>query len=367
MTSKRILQIIPSLDRAGAEKQLALLVQGLPRNEFDVHVCALTCGGPLCSELEQANIPVHILGKRWQIDPITAWKLHRLLYHLRPDLVHTWMFTANSYGRALAVFSGAENIVASEQCAGYWTGKYALALDRYLARWTDKIIVNSQGVYDFYATRGIDTAKLELIANGLPEYAPSRLTRRELLSDLSLPPDSKLVAAIGRLCPRKRIRDAIWAAELLKAIRDDVHILIIGDGPQRYQLERFCNNIEILDRVHFLGPRNDVDQILAHLDVLWLASSHEGVPDIIMESMAAGVPVVATDIPGNRELVKHNTTGYLFPVGDRAALASWTNHLLDNPEQSQDMGKAGSAALKNKYPVETLVQRYATVYRQLLQ
>ncbi len=367
MSAKRILQIIPSLDRAGAEKQLALLVQGLPRNEFDVHVCALTCGGSLCAELEQANIPVHIIGKRWKIDPITAWKLHRLLHHLRPDLVHTWMFTANSYGRALAVFSGAERVVASEPCDGYWKGKYELAVDRFDTCWTDRIIVNSKGVYDFYATRGIDTAKIELIANGLPEYAPSRLTRRELLSDLSLPPDSKVVAVIGRLCPRKRIRDAIWAGELLKVVRDDVHILIIGDGPQRYQLERFCENIEIRDRVHFLGHRNDVDQIISHLDVVWLASSHEGFSNSIMESMAAGVPVVATDIPGNRDLVIHNTTGYLFPVGDRAALASWTNHLLDDPEKLRDMGKAGCAALKNQYPVDTLVHRHAAVYRQLLQ
>jgi glycosyltransferase involved in cell wall biosynthesis len=277
------------------------------------------------------------------------------------------MFTANSYGRALAVFSGAERVVASEPCDGYWKGKYELAVDRFLTRWTDRIIVNSKGVYDFYATRGIDTAKIELIANGLPEYAPSRLTRRELLSDLSLPPDSKVVAVIGRLCPRKRIRDAIWAGELLKVVRDDVHILIIGDGPQRYQLERFCENIEIRDSVHFLGHRNDVDQIISHLDVVWLASSHEGFPNSIMESMAAGVPVVATDIPGNRDLVIHNTTGYLFPVGDRAALASWTNHLLDDPEKLRDMGKAGCAALKNQYPVDTLVHRHAAVYRQLLQ
>lgn len=367
MPAKRILQIIPSLERAGAEKQLALLVQGLPRNEFDVHVCALTRGGPWRAELEKANIPVHIIGKRWAIDPITVWKLHRLLHHLRPDLVHTWMFTANSYGRALAIFSGAKNIVVSEQCADYWKGRYELAVDRFLARWTDRIIVNSKGVYDYYATRGIDTAKIELIANGLPEYGPSRLTREQLLSDLALPQDSKLVAAIGQLCPRKRIRDVIWAGELLKVVRDDVHILIIGDGPQRYQLERFCKNIEIQDRVHFLGQRNDVDQIMVHLDILWLASSYEGFPNIIMESMAAGVPVVATDIPGNRDLVIHNTSGYLYPVGDRAALASWTNHLLENPIQSREMGKAGCAALKNQYPVNTLVQRHAAVYRQLLQ
>ena len=96
---RRILQIIPSLDRAGAEKQMALLVEGLPRDEFDVHVGVLTRGGPLWDDLRRAGIPVTLIGKRWRIDPQAYWRLKRLAARLRPDLIHTWLFAANAYGR----------------------------------------------------------------------------------------------------------------------------------------------------------------------------------------------------------------------------------------------------------------------------
>ena len=93
---KRILHIIPSLDRAGAEKQMTLLVGGLPREAFEVHVCALTRGGPRQLELEAAGIPVTVIGKRFKVDPLAAWRLQRYVNRLRPDLVHTWLFAANA-------------------------------------------------------------------------------------------------------------------------------------------------------------------------------------------------------------------------------------------------------------------------------
>lgn len=367
MPPKRILQIIPSLDRAGAEKQLTLLAKGLPRDEFDLHVCALTRGGPYAVELETSGIPVHIIGKRWKVEPLAFWKLYRLVCRLQPDLIQTWLFAANSYGRAVAALVGVKAVIASEQCVDLWKNGCQLSIDRFFSRWTETIIVNGMGVRDFYVAQGIAKEKIVVIANGIPTPSPARITRQMLLSELSLPENARLIGAIGRLWPQKRIRDVIWAGELLKVVRDDAHVLIIGDGPQRQSLERFCNNLQIRDRVHFLGHRNDVDQILEHLDVLWLASGYEGLPNVIMEAMAMGVPVVATDIPGNRDLVAHEQTGYLFPIGDRAALAGWTNHLLDHNDQRKAMGAAGQAALADRYTVEKMVQKHVTIYRQLLQ
>jgi hypothetical protein len=101
----RILEILPTLDRSGAEKQLLLLAAGLPRDEFEVHVCALTRGGPLWPEFQAAGVPVTVLGKAWKFDPVALWRLRQFVRRLRPDLVHTWIFAANAYGRVAGILA----------------------------------------------------------------------------------------------------------------------------------------------------------------------------------------------------------------------------------------------------------------------
>ncbi|HLA85882.1 MAG TPA: glycosyltransferase, partial [Thermoguttaceae bacterium] len=130
MTPKRILQIIPTLDRSGAEKQMALLAQGLPSDEFDVHVAALTRGGPLEAELRQARIETTVIGKAWKLDPRAVWRLHEHVARLKPDLIHTWIFAANAYGRAVGLVCGVKCLVAAERCVDPWKGWTELAIDR---------------------------------------------------------------------------------------------------------------------------------------------------------------------------------------------------------------------------------------------
>ncbi len=362
----RILQIIPTLDRSGAEKQLTLLAAGLPRDEFEIHVCVLTRGGPLEADLRAAGVPVTQIGKRLKFDPAAYWRLKRHITALRPDLVHTWLFAANAYGRVAALAAGVRRIVAGERCVDPWKVWHELAIDRWLAQRTDRIVVNSSGVSDFYSRHGIAADKCTLIPNGVGPLPPSDVSRAELLAELKLPADTRLIGAVGRLWPQKRIKDLIWAADLLKVIRDDVHLLVIGDGPHRARLERFRRQVEIEDRVHFLGHRSDVPRFMPHFDVVWLASEYEGLPNVIMEAMAAGVPVVASDIAGNRDLVVQGETGYLVPLGDRAAFARQTRILLDDAELSRRFGAAGRERVLREFSVERMIARHAELYRELL-
>lgn len=363
---KRILHIIPTLDRSGAERQLCLLAAGLPKDEFEVHVCALTRGGPLEERLKTAGVPLTVIGKPLKVDPAAFWRLKRHIQALKPDLVQTWIFAANSYGRAAALAAGVKRIVASERCVDPWKSWHELAIDRWLAKRTDRIIVNSNGVRDFYVHHGIPPEKFCLIPNGEPEPAPGALTREALLAELGLPADARIIGAVGRLWPQKRIKDLIWAADLLKVIRADVHLLIIGDGPERERLERFRRNVRIEDKVHFLGQRNDMQQMMPLFDVLWLASAYEGLPNVIMEAMSHAVPVVASNISGNRDLVISGETGFLVPLGDRAAFAKYTNKLLDDRELARRMGDAGRQRIASDFSVEKMVARHAELYRELL-
>ena len=370
--TKRILHVIPTLDRAGAEKQLTLLVKGLPDDEFDVHVCALTRGGPLLASLEQARVRTTLIGKRWKIDPRAFWALKQLIGRIEPDLIHTWIFAANAYGRAAGIACGVKCLVAGERCVDPWKGRRDLWIDRYLARRTARIVTNSPGVKDFYVDHGLPEEKFTVIPNSIPPAPPSHTTREALLDELGIPEGSRLIGVVGRLWPQKQVKDAIWAADLLKVVRDDVHLLIIGDGPQRNRLRRYRDQVEIRDKVHFLGHRQDAAGIIPHLDMLWSTSAYEGQSNSIMEAMSAAVPVVATDIPGTRDLVVHEQTGYLIPFFGldtrrrRAAFAQAANTLLDDHELAKRMGDSARDRMLNEFSVEKMVDRHVELYRELL-
>jgi glycosyltransferase involved in cell wall biosynthesis len=364
--SKRILEIIPTLDRAGAEKQLCLLAGGLPRDEFDVHVCALTRGGPLAADLSAAGVPLAVIGKRWKLDPGAFWRLREHVARLRPDLIHAWMFAANTYGFAAARACGVKNVVIAQRCVDPWKNRLQLAMDRALARRCRFVVVNSEGVRDFYIRHGTPAERVRLIPNGAAVPQKPATTRRQLLAELGLPENSRLVGLVGRLWPQKRVKDAIWAADLLKVIRDDVHLLVIGDGPQRDRLRRYRRQVRIDDKAHFLGERGDVPRLMPHFDVLWSTSGFEGQSNVILEAMAAGVPVVATDIPGTRELVIHDATGYLVPVGDRAGFARHTERLLNTPPLAASISAAARQRVQSEFSVEKMLERHAALYREVL-
>jgi glycosyltransferase involved in cell wall biosynthesis len=153
-------------------------------------------------------------------------------------------------------------------------------------------------------------------------------------------------------------KDAIWAADLLKVIRDDAHLLIFGEGPHRDRLVLFRQQVEIADKVHFLGQRGDLQEFLPNLDQFWSTRRRPGMPQAVLEAMAAGVPVVASDVPGTRELIEHEASGYLFAPGHRAGLARWAEYLINHPDAALRIGAAGKQRVESEFSAETMVQRW---------
>lgn len=361
--------MIPTLDRGGAEKQLALLACGLPKSDFEVHVCTLTREGPLAQVLEAAQIPIHPIHKRGKLDPLALMRLTKLMRRLRPDLVHTWIFAANAYGRAAALRAGVRVIVGGERCVDPWKSGVELTIDRYLAKRSRCIITNSSGVRDFYAAKGIAKEKFEIIPNGIamPSGSPANARTREQWSEeLDLPTSAHWIAAIGRLWAQKRLKDVIWMMDILKVVGDDAFLLIVGEGPEREKLERYVWKTEMEDRIRFLGERRDVPALLPHLSLSVLASGYEGQSNAIMESMAAGLPVVASDIPGNRDLVVEGQTGYLFPVGDRGEFSRAVHRVLSDRDLAKRLGEQGAQRMRHEFTIEQMVSRHADLYRKLL-
>jgi glycosyltransferase involved in cell wall biosynthesis len=319
-------------------------------------------------------VPVTIIGKRWKFDPSSYSRLKQHIQSLRPDIVHTWLFAANAYGRRAAIAAGVKTIVAGERSVDPWKQWWHWLIDRRLARRTTRIVTNSAGVRDFYAAHGIAASKFTIIPNGIdvPPDEQSRAAthktndREALLRELHLPSDARLIVAVGRLWPQKNYKRLMWTMCLLKELRRDFHLLIVGEGPQRWRLERFRRQVQIEEHVHLLGERGDVPQLLAHAEIFASASQYEGQPNAMMEAMAVGLPVVASDIAGHRDLVVPGETGFLTPLDDKAATARRIHQLLEDRPLGQQLGAAGRERMRHEFSVEQMVNRHAQLYRELV-
>ena len=361
----RVALVIPTMDQGGAEKQLCLLAENLPRDEFSVHVFLLTRDGPRSERLRDAGIPVTVIGKRFKLDPTALFRLRDELRSFAPDVAHTWLFAANSFGRQAAKMARVPAIIASERCVDPWKSWFHFAIDRWLAKSSCAITTNSDGVRDFYAQAGVPAELFHVIPNGIEPATIPQVDRREIRERLRVEPDRKLILAVGRLWPQKRYRDLIWAAELLASMRQDTTLVIVGDGPQKAELLRFRDSVSCPQHVRFVGHRSDVPELLAAADLFWIGSEYEGQSNALIEAMQFGLPAVGSDIPGNRDLIVPDVTGRIVPLGDRAGFARESHDLLENAADASAYGEAAQVRIERDFRVQSMVDAHADLYRKM--
>lgn len=376
MTRLKILYVIPTLDQSGAEKQLALLAAGLPPDRFAVTVCALTRGGYHADTLAAAGVDVRVIGKRLRIDPYAFFSLRRLIREIAPDIVHTWLFAGNFYGRLAALLAGRPHLIASERCVDEWKSSYHFAIDRRLCRWTDLVVANSHAVADFYRRHGIPGEKLRVIPNAIecqanqtddgPDSLESGALQppadRGIRTELGFPKEVPLVGFVGRLWPQKRVEDILWAADILRIGGYRARWLIVGAGPRRLHLERLARKLGLESIVHFLDHRSDVPALLAAIDVFVLASDFEGMPNVVLEAMRAARPVVATRIAGMDEVVIDGMTGLLVEPRQPVELAKAIQRLLEDEGLRHRLGESGRRQVRLRFSVAAMVDAYARLY-----
>lgn len=359
----KIALVIPTLDQGGAEKQLVLLAKGLNQDRFEPHVVVLTRTGPYEEELRKAGIPVHVIGKRWKVDPFAFWKLRSLLGKLQPKIVHTWLFAANAYGRWAAFQNRVPVVIGGERCVDPWKSPSQLILDRWLSRRTQAIATNSPAVAEFYGARGIAASKLVVIPNGVELPSGRReVSREEVARRLNIDPRGTWIASVGRLWPQKGYMDLFWAMELVRVARPNVQYVVMGDGPLRERLEEYRDQILAAENIRIVGHRDDVAELLPHFQMVINGSLYEGQSNVLLEAMANEIPVIATDIPGNRDWIKTDETGILVPVRDPHQMASQIVRLLEEPEVARRLAEAGRAQIEREYSVSAMIHAYESLY-----
>ena len=230
-------------------------------------------------------------------------------------------------------------------------------VDSWLLRRADLVVAAGSAEAEQYRRQQIPEGRIVEVSPGVAPPpvcgAHDRFCRR-----LGIKETARLVACAGPLAPEKGFQDAIWTFEILKYLFEDLHLIMIGDGPDRGRLEQFVRLIGAERHVHFLGHQPDAAALLAYAEVVWVPSRRRGGVNVALEAMASGRPVVASRLPALAEVVADGDTGFLIAPGDKMALARKTRWLLDNPQRSHQMGEAGRRRGERDFPAARLVERF---------
>jgi glycosyltransferase involved in cell wall biosynthesis len=364
----RVLQVIATLDRAGAEKQLVDLCCKLDRSTFQPAVCCLTRGGPFAADLRRAGVPIHLLNKRGRWDLRVIWRAIRLIREFQPHIVHTWLPTANTLGRVAALAAGGVPVlIASERSKDAWKGAARLMADRMLAKRTTRVVTNAEAVRDFLVDEiELPKEKIRVIRNGLDLAEFDAAAARGPSEALPDPEGCMVVGAVGRLERQKGMMDLLAAFALLPNDLQHAKLWIVGDGPLKPELQRQATETGMQERVRFLGARSDVPALMTRFNLFVLSSLWEGLPNVALEAMAARRAVVATKVDGTPEAVTHGWTGVLVPPSSPALLAQAIERLLRDPALRQKYGEAGRLRVEQRFGLDRMVTETQDMYRGAL-
>ncbi len=365
---RTVLFVIPSLEYSGAARQLTLLASGLPRDQFAPRVCVLGRGGPLAETLRAAGVAVEVLDWHRWFDVAPFLHLRRQV-RSGAAIVHVWGPTVL---RAVGLCAGrtSSRLVVSAPLAprerhGKQTHQLSWFDRRLLAR-MDRLVLSGAAEAERCRRLGVDDKKLRVIPPGvvIPDAAAPEAT----IPETGPPPwgSARTLVCLGPLEPYKGFYDAIWAFDILKYLYDDLHLVLIGTGSDRGRLEQFAVNIRARDRIHFLGPQATTDGLLARAAVVWVPSRAEAGRNAVLEAMAAGRPVVASNLPDLAELVVDGQTGFLVPVGDKVVMARETRRLLDDGPLRQRLGDTGRQHVREHFPAAAMVRRFIELYDTVL-
>lgn len=368
-----VTHVITGLDLGGAEMALCRLIEATDRDAFDLRVVSLTTPGQLADRIASVGVEVHILGMTSLGIMPALVRLRRHLRRWRPSVVQTWMYHADVIGglaaRAAGVPAVAWSLRSSDFAPGAWRRSTVL-LARVEARLASRvpaaIVCGSDAARRFHIGLGFPPELMSVIPNGFDIPTVASGTRDDVRDELGAPRDSLLVGRVGRFHPHKDHRTFVAAAELLARRHHGVHFVLCGDGVDGHNavLTSWIRDAGLTGRTHLLGRRSDTDRIHAALDVACSSSLGEGFPNVVGEAMAAGVPVVTTDVGDSALLV--GDTGRVVRPRDPEALAAAIAQMLDLAQADRRaLGRAARQRIEQCYGLQRMADHHADLYRRL--
>lgn len=368
----RVLQLISSAGYYGAEavvvtlsKELNALGATSTLGVFhNLHLPNLE----LFEIAQQHNLPVEIVACRGRMDWRTVREIRKLVERLKIDVIHTHGYKSHLYG----YIAGRESSCAMvATCHGYHSAfrditarlrkRVYAGIESLLFRRFDRVVAVSQGLSDALRSAHVAPEKLAVIANGIDV---DRFARAHPSADLLAAKAGRLaVGVVGRLTEGKGHRQFLQAGRAILAAHPETVLMIIGDGPQREELEAYARELRIEQSTIFTGRREDMPSVYAALDVVVLPSLFEGMPVVVLEALAANRAMVATRVGAIPELVADNDTGLLVEAGDASALENAIRRLIVNPELRSVLGLRGSMRVTEGFSAGRMAREYLSIYK----
>jgi glycosyltransferase involved in cell wall biosynthesis len=364
-TPTRIAFCITDLDAGGAERALVQIVTRLDRRRWEPHVFCLDAGGVLVSELRSAGIDVVCLGAYRTRDFAVVWPLYRRLAALRPAILQTFLFHANIVGRLAGVAARVPAIVSGIRVAEK-RSRVRLWIDRVTDPLVTAHVCVSRDVAEFSTNQGgLPSEKIRVIPNGV-DYERFANAAPADLTQFGVPRGSRVLLFVGRLDPQKGPVQLLEAATELFADHADLHLVMVGDGPLASDLRESTRARNLESRIHFAGRQEDIAGLMRAADLFVLPSQWEGLPNVVLEAMAAGTPVVATAVEGVRDLLGEGKLGVVVPLNGELRLAEAIRGALRENERRRERALNAQHLVREKFTWPLVVAEYDRLYAEIL-
>jgi glycosyltransferase involved in cell wall biosynthesis len=365
----RVLHIVPTLSPGGAERVAVHIVTGLNPQRYEAAVVSL--GRREKSDLErllvEAGVEVRYLGKPPGFDYRMYFRLHRVLVEYRPDIVHTHIQVLRYALPSMLLLKRTSLLHTVHNLAEREVEPMARFIQRYaFNHGVVPVGVATEVARSVERLYGIE--KCRVISNGIPtdRYAHPQTTRKGWREREGFGDDDVLFVCVARFAPQKNHALLLKAFAQGPASYPRAHLVLVGEGTLRVQLEEMVKNLGLTGQVHFLGLRTDIPEVLGAMDVFALGSDYEGNPLSVMEAMASGLPIVSTAAGGVPTLFESGKEGLMVQTGDVQGLSHSMVSLLRNRELRQGFGAAAAQRARERFDVSTMVQAHETLYETLV-
>jgi glycosyltransferase involved in cell wall biosynthesis len=366
----RVVHVVLSMELGGLERVVIDLVREGQALGQHVEVICLESGGVLAPLVESLDAPIIVLDKSPGFRPDVIRRMDRLFHKLRPDVIHTHQMGALLYS-SLSQWRGGEQLLVHTEHGRHYPGRLKTrVLSRLATSSTARFYCVSRDIADsIVAHRIAAVGKVRVVPNGIETARftgrggedPDILRRR-----LGVPPGVAVIGTIGRLDEIKRQDLLIRSFAELKRSVPDTHLLIVGQGPRMNELRETVARLGLEASVSLVGFQPEPESYLRVMDVFALTSRSEGMPLVILEAWASGVPVVASRVGGIPELIESGVNGLLFEPDDEAGLADSLRRLLSDPLEARRIAEAGRSLARIRYDVRAMAATYHRDYCVLL-